>query len=254
MVARTINLPNLRRMIVPEPGYGIADADLSGADAQVVAWDANDEDLKSAFKSGIKIHAHNAKGIYGHAAGPDGKKEPYYGNCKRRCHAYNYCGSPRTLARKLGTPEADERDFQRKWFSLHPAIPRWHRRLDTQLAQSRTIKNCFGYRRVYFDRIEQCLPEACAWIGQSTVAIVCQRGQMRLRKAIADGTIPWARMLVQVHDSVVFQYKLEHEHELWKIRDLLTNPAPYPDPLTIPWGLKTSRVSWGDVSDRAWEA
>lgn len=252
MVASTIDLPNIRRMIVPDPGYGIADADLSGADAQVVAWDAGDEDLKAAFKSGIKIHAHNAKGMYGHVAGIDGKNEPYYGNCKRRCHAYNYCGSPRTVSRTLGTTEAEERGFQRKWFNLHPAIPRWHARLDIRLAKSRTVYNAFGYRRVFFDRIEQCLPNACAWIGQSTVAIVCQRGQLALYEATKNGHLPWVRMLIQVHDSIIFQYKLDHEDELWKVRDVITNPVPYEDELIIPWGLKTSHVSWGDVEDRSW--
>ena len=53
MVAQNIILPNIRKFIVPDPGYLIVDADLSGADAQVVAWEADDADLKEAFRDGV---------------------------------------------------------------------------------------------------------------------------------------------------------------------------------------------------------
>ena len=56
MVAANIRLPNVRRTIIPDPGYTIVDADLAGADAQVVAWEAGDEKLKSAFSAGAAIH------------------------------------------------------------------------------------------------------------------------------------------------------------------------------------------------------
>lgn len=79
-------LPNLRRMFIPDEGMLLFDADLAGADAQVVAWEANDEDLKAKFRSGEKIHALNAKDMYGAAAGPDGKKAPYYKNAKMGTH------------------------------------------------------------------------------------------------------------------------------------------------------------------------
>jgi DNA polymerase I-like protein with 3'-5' exonuclease and polymerase domains len=63
----TIVLPNIRRLFIPDPGHFIASVDLSGADAQVVAWEAEDEDLKNAFRQGIPIHQKNAEDLFGKA-------------------------------------------------------------------------------------------------------------------------------------------------------------------------------------------
>lgn len=60
-----ITLPNIRRLFIPDPGYFIASVDLAGADAQVVAWEAEDEDLKAAFRAGIPIHQKNAEDMFG---------------------------------------------------------------------------------------------------------------------------------------------------------------------------------------------
>ena len=61
----SITLPNIRKLFIPDPGYTIFDADLSGADAQVVAWEVNDNDLKQAFRLGLDIHSHNAEALWG---------------------------------------------------------------------------------------------------------------------------------------------------------------------------------------------
>ena len=62
MVAQTIALPNVRKIFIPDPGYLIGEVDLSGAEAQVVAWAAGDEDLKKAFRAGINVHIKNEIG------------------------------------------------------------------------------------------------------------------------------------------------------------------------------------------------
>ena len=49
MVAQSIPLPNIRKIFIPDPVYILIDSDLAGADAQVVAWEADDEDLKKTL-------------------------------------------------------------------------------------------------------------------------------------------------------------------------------------------------------------
>lgn len=58
-------LPNIRKIFIPDPGYVVFDCDLAGADAQVVAWEADDEDLKRAFRAKLDVHAHNATAMWG---------------------------------------------------------------------------------------------------------------------------------------------------------------------------------------------
>ena len=43
-----IKLPNVRKMFVPDLGYVVFDCDLAGADAQVVAWEAGDDNCHPA--------------------------------------------------------------------------------------------------------------------------------------------------------------------------------------------------------------
>jgi len=243
MVARTIALPNIRKLYIPDPGMMIGEADLAGADAQVVAWEANDEKLKTAFRAGLKIHAVNAKDMFGDAAGPDGKKEPFYLMAKKGVHLTNYGGSAKTCASALGIPLRDAEAFQYRWLhEKHPEIHDWHNRIEHQLQTTRSVYNKFGARRYYMERIEGLLPEALAWIPQSTVAITINKGWLNI-----DQNLPQVQVLLQVHDSLVFQYpKSEHPHILDAIRKELAITIPYPDPLVIPVSIKTSEESWGD--------
>jgi DNA polymerase-1 len=139
--------------------------------------------------------------------------------------------------------------MQRRWFEIHPGLKEWHDRTLHQLETTRTVTNRFGFRRFYFDRVEGLLPEALAWIPQSTVACVINIGLLR-----ASLTIPEIKILLQVHDSLVFQLPEGRRADLLpRMRESLQVTIPYPDPLVIPVGLKTSRVSWGEVSDSKWE-
>ncbi len=251
MVAQTIALPNIRKFFVPDKGYLLVDADLVGADAQVVAWEANDEDLKAAFRAGLKIHIKNVRDLQ-----PDETKQlsdaqlkatdrpgGLYHNAKRRIHGTNYGAGARTLAVKLRTAIALEERFQSAWFTLHPGIKRWHERTEHDLFTTRTIYNKFGYRIIYFDRVEGLLPQALAWPPQSTVAITCLKGMRQVEKAF-----PFVEMLLQTHDSATFQIPLHREDVLPQIVKAFAVEIPYDDPLVIPWNVTTSTESWGDCA------
>lgn len=275
MVAQNIALPNIRKFLVPDPGYLIVDADLSGADAQVVAWEADDADLKAAFRSGIKIHLKNARDMFPDETAnmtdeeikaTDSPGGIYYTN-KRTVHALDYFGTPKGVAPRVKLTVRQVEGFQRKWFGLHPGIPRWQERIMRhlegsecwncqtiaavysrkcelcQVAMGRTVRNAFGYRRLYFERVGDAMRrEALAWIPQSTVAIVTQRGLLLL-----EDTYDFIQMLLQVHDSLAFQIPKSEESALPEVRATLNSvTVPYPDPLQIPWGLKWSDQSWGD--------
>lgn len=246
--ATSFELPAIRKIFVPDSGYEIFDVDLAGADAQVVAWDADDPILKQMFREGKKIHAENAKDLFGKNAGPDGKREPYYSLTKRGVHATNYVCKPPTLAKHLNMSVHEASKFQKRWFDIHPWILAWHRRIEGELQSRRAISNIFGYHRHFFGRIEELLPEAVAWIPQSTVAIVCNMALCQV-----DENLPEVQLLLQVHDSLVGQYPIPlRDAVLPRLRQHLSVRVPYSDPLVIPWGLKVSTQSWGHVKELKW--
>jgi hypothetical protein len=70
-----------------------------------------------------------------------------------------------------------------------------------------------------------------------------------------DRLVPEIAILLQVHDSLVGQYLTSCEERLLvAMYPIMQIVIPYDDPLTIPWGLKTSTKSWGDGEERKWPA
>lgn len=245
----SIVLPNVRKLFLPDVGYTIFDADLAGADAQVVAWEAEDEDLKAAFRARLDVHHKNATDMWGESFTKlDPKSDAYYKkrqSCKHAVHGTNYGGSPRTVAAHPAinwtVHEADQ--FQKRWFSLHPGIKtNFHGKVEASLRATRSVKNPFGFQRVFFDRIDACFPEALAWIPQSTVALNTYLGAFQL-----EAKFSIVQILLQVHDSLVFQFPTSKTPDYNALRSALAVTTPYSDPLIIPWGLAASDKSWGEV-------
>lgn len=247
MEPKKIILPNVRKLLIPDPGYAIFEADLTGADAQVVAWEAEDEELKAAFRAGLDVHTKNAEDMWGREftklpEGSNARKKKRQQN-KVAVHLTNYGGRARALAATQGWLVAEAERFQKRWFSLHPGIERnFHGRVRQALQTNRTIYNRYGFRCVYFDRIDAVFGEALAWIPQSTVAITTYLGGFALEEKF-----PQVEILLQVHDSLVFQFPLTSEPSAQEILAALRVITPYDDPLTIPWELSRSEKSWGDV-------
>jgi DNA polymerase I-like protein with 3'-5' exonuclease and polymerase domains len=245
--------PPVRQLILPDKGKIIADCDLSGADAQVVAWEANEKELKSAFRAGLDIHNFNGNRLWGTTYDPKKirRKLTWRDECKRGVHGTNYLVSERELAKILGWKIVEVRAFQSGYLRTYPGILNWQREVDAQIQSSkRGVSNKFGFSITYFDRPSNILPKALAWIPQSTVAITCSKGAINLRKYV-----PWVEILLQVHDSLVFQFP-NHRHSIAgyrMIRDALRVIVPYEDPLEIPWGMKLSERSWGHAEKVTWQ-
>ena len=244
MVAQTMPLPNVRKLFLPDPGYIIADCDLEQADAQVVAWEANDDELKAIFRDPTAdLHDENAKTIFGTLT----KRNRQL--AKTGVHAVNYGAKPRTLAAALGVSMREAEHFTNRWFAAHPGIVDWHRRVDADLAFTRQVKNRFGNVRYYFDRIEHLLPQALAWVPQSTVALVINRALVEVDARLR-GRV---ELLMQVHDSLVMQIPKEHfPSVLPELKRCMEVTIPYDDPLIIPVGLDVSETSWGEVEKYDW--
>lgn len=256
-------LPNIRKLFIPDPGKIIFDADLAGADAAVAAKECGGS-YWEAIRSGRKINNEILEYCYPETfakwkAAPDEMKdvvrEPAYTKGKNMHYGSLYVGSPPGISASAAIPIGIVQRMQPWFFSRFPTIKGWHNRVQEQLFATRGVKNAFDYRVVYFDRLDRLLPEAVNWICQSTVAIVCQRGSLIIRREFPD-----VQLLLQVHDSLVGQIDIRRaEAILPALRVRLNNiPIPYtgegkePDPLYIPWGIKASTRSWGDCQSIDW--
>ena len=224
------------------------EADLSGADAQVVAWEANDAELKQWLRDGVDMHSRHCAEIGGETQIYTLPKDSHQfyklrQSYKHATHAVHYVASPYSMSHHpaIGWSIAKATKYLERYLARRPGILEWHKRVEHDIRTSRTVTNQFGHRIIYFDRIDSLLPQGVAWIPQSTVALVCFKGALALKRAM-----PFVEILLQVHDSVVFQVPFTHAERYDDFRRYLSVQVPYPDPLTIPWSLAKSDKSWGD--------
>ena len=266
-LGKAYDYPNLRSMFIPDPGHTFFNGDLDRADLQVVVWESNDEMLKAALRMGADIHLLNAfvlEGTEPPSLDELVERHKKHESCsclsprcywdyrtprsakrefaKTFCHGTNYGGKPRTMAAHTGRTVHEIDRAQKLWFGAHPGIEQWQNRIKLQCQRYRFVENKFGYRWYIFDRIDSIIPQAIAWIPQSTVSIVINR----IWQAIYDKTKE-IQVLLQVHDSLAGQFPTaEKERCVSIIRDCAKVVVPYQDPLVIPFSLETSEVSWGD--------
>jgi DNA polymerase len=251
-------LPNIRSMYGPDPGFTFFDMDLDRADLQVVVWESGEPEWMAAMRLGIDMHLLNVyildkqepppleELVESHPKYPDHRGPRKYKRefAKVFCHATNYVGGAKTVAAHTGRGVHEIDQTQKYWFSAHPGILRWHQRVLDNITKRRFVENAFGYRWYIFDRLDGLLPEAVAWVPQSTVGIVINKAWTAFHE-----NIPEVQVLIQVHDSLAGQFPTHRRETLLPLMTQHSKVVvPYPEPLIIPTGIKTSDVSWGDCA------
>lgn len=240
------DLPPIRNLILPDPGWVLVDADFDRADAQIVAWSANEPKLKTIFQQGLDVHSDNAEWI----TLQSGITVPRQ-KTKAAVHLLDYGGKDNTLAATLGVSKTSATAFRRYWLGRFPGIKRWHEDTKTRLRLTHQLRNVWGFRRFYFERlnteaaVDQMLPQALAWLGQSGVAIAINHAMKQVRRAFQRSDV---RLKLQVHDSLLLAVRQELCPAIFPdiIRAMRVR-IPFDDPLYIPVSLKWSDRSWGHV-------
>lgn len=241
-----LTLPNVRKIFAPDPGYEMFDKDLSKADLRIVTWEADEPEMKAMLREGKDPYVEIAREYYKDPSitktNADGSENPKYRTFKSFAHGTHYLGTPHGLAARLGLTVHQAETAQRWYLGRNKRIAEWQREFCAALRSRRYAQNIFGYRRYYFDRIDEgTCREAIAWVPQSTVALYINRIWMNIYKRY-----PHIWILLQVHDSLVGQFPMHRRAEcLAQLDEASQIVLPYDDPLIIPSGTKTSTKSWG---------
>lgn len=117
-------------------------------------------------------------------------------------HGSNYMGTPPTIAKQSRLPTSLVKEFQVKYFNAFPCIPAVQQAIIDELTEKGALTTPLGRRRFFFDRADagSTQREAVAYMGQSMTADELNEGLMRLWRT---GLV---ELLVQVHDSILFQF------------------------------------------------
>lgn len=236
-----LDLPNLRTYFIPDEGCEFFDIDLDSADLRIVTYESDCKWMKEQFAAGNKPYVEVAKEYYRDPTIT--KHHPSYKLFKALCHGTNYLGKPDGLAGRIGLGVHETERIQKWYYGMCPEIKAWQDDLINQVNKRRMIQNVFGNRRYFFDRIEGTVyNQAVAWIPQSTVGLLINRGYRNIAERHKE-----IEVLLQVHDSLGGQYKSHlRDWSIARIKECVEIPLPYKDPLVIPVGIKTSPISWGD--------
>ena len=240
---RPLEPPPVRRLFVPDLGYTLFEVDLKRADAQIVARESGDEPLLQDFRDNRDIYTENAAWLYNIPM--EKVTTAQYQKNKAAVHAINYYCKARTIAKTLGVSTASAEEFMEDWwFKKHPGIRQWHKDISKQLQKTRTVRNVYGFRKYYTDRLDNLLSQALAWIASSTVSITINTAMVNVYRHL-----PSVQILLQIHDSILGQVRTEDVDKLFPaILEECSIEIPYEPPLTIPETIKASEASWGDVT------
>jgi DNA polymerase I len=216
----------LRRVFVPDPGYKFCNIDLEQADARnmgAILYNLfGDRSYLDACNSG-DLHTTVCKMVWSDLPWSGDKKEdrriadePFYRDMSRRDttkrlgHGSNYLGTASTMSINTKIPLELVRSFQDLYFGRFPNIRRWHDHVRYQLKHDRSITTLLGRKRNFFGRPddESVIREAVAFEPQS---LTSDEINEVLRTLWRSNTV---ECLLQVHDSILFQYKTEQETSL----------------------------------------
>jgi DNA polymerase I-like protein with 3'-5' exonuclease and polymerase domains/uracil-DNA glycosylase len=236
-----LELPNVRELFIPDPGFTWFDIDLSSADLKIVTWESDCREMKAMLAEGKSPYVEVAKEYYHDPS--INKNHKSYTPFKSLCHGTHYLGTAPGLAGKLGLSVHEVERIQKWYFGKFPEIKRWQEDFKDQVAKRRYVENVFGYRYYFFDRIEgNTFNEAIAWLPQSTVACIINRGYVNIYD-----NLPEVDVLLQVHDSLAGQFpSYLGDQALRRIEEECTIMLPYADPMAIGVGVKKSTTSWGE--------
>ena len=206
---RTEEGRRIRKAFVAEPGNLLLSADYSQIELRVLAHIADIAALKEAFRQGVDIHALTASQVFGvPVAGID----PVL---RRRAKAINfgiiYGISAFGLANNLGIPQGEARAYIDAYFQRYPGIRAYMDSARVFCRQHGYVLTAFG-RRCHMAGINDKNParrgfQERAAINapiQGTAADIIRRAMVRIPPALAEARLG-ARMLLQVHDELVFE-------------------------------------------------
>jgi DNA polymerase I-like protein with 3'-5' exonuclease and polymerase domains len=161
------------------------------------------------------------------------RQDSYRQLAKKLGHGTNYYGSPRTMAKHTKVATSVIEEFQYRYFKAFPVIghwdrkdmearklPNWHNHVRNELASTHSLTTLFGRRRQFFGRSfdDATIREAIAYCPQSMTADEIDTGILNLWRSNR------VRLLIQVHDSILLQYREEEEDEIipWALEALQT--------------------------------
>ncbi len=239
---RTPEGRRIRQAFVPEPGWVMLAADYSQIELRIMAHLSGDEGLLRAFAAGADVHRATAAEVFGVAL------EAVSGEQRRGAKAINfgliYGMSAFGLARQLGIERGAAQEYVNRYFARYPGVKAYMDDTRRRAAAQGYVETVFG-RRLYLPDIRVRNPQrrqaaeraAINAPMQGTAADIIKRAMLAVDRWLQESAFP-ARMLMQVHDELVFEVAEDAVTEAGeRIRAAMVAAAELRVPLEVDIGV-----------------
>ena len=238
----------IRAAFVAAPGHVLLSADYSQIELRLAAHMADVPALREAFAQGQDIHARTALELFGEV------NRDTRGRAKTINFAILYGISRWGLAARLGTSADEAQAMIDRYFESFPGIQRYIHETLEQVRERGHSTTLFG-RKTWFPRInaknqnERTGSERAAINApiQGTCADIIKRAMARMMPALDQAGLGHVRMLLQVHDELVFELpEGDVAAASAVIEHVMVSAAEPSVKLTVPLGVEIGHgASWG---------
>ncbi len=241
---RTPEGRRVRQAFIAEEGFTVVAIDYSQIELRIMAHLSQDASLLRAFAQGKDIHRATASEVFGCSL------EEVTDEQRRRAKAVNfgliYGMSAFGLSRQLDIPRYEAQTYMDKYFERFPGVLEYMENTRETAKQQGYVSTLFGRRLP--------LPEIKASNGarrkaaeraainapmQGTAADIIKRAMIKVGDWIDEkGCQSDVRMLMQVHDELVFEIRTEHAENYAKaLADVMGEAAELDVPLLAEYGF-----------------
>ncbi|HDS3849810.1 DNA polymerase I [Legionella pneumophila] len=240
----------IRTAFIAPEGSLIMAADYSQIELRIMAHLSQDDNLLRAFANGWDIHAATASEIFQTNLEAVSKEQ------RRRAKAVNfgliYGMSAFGLAKQIGVERQDAQHYIDTYFRRYPKVLEYMERTRKQAHQFGYVETLFG-RRLYLPEINsrnlmrQKAAERTAINGpmQGTAADIIKKTMLAISSWEHSQKNPSAKMIMQVHDELVFEIRKEAVEECHAIiHKLMEQTVKLSVPLVVSIGTGSN---WDDA-------
>ena len=238
----------IRDAFVAEPGNVILSADYSQIELRLAAHFADVAPLRDAFEKGEDIHARTAQEMFGEV------NRDTRGRAKTINFSILYGISRWGLAKRLESTPDEAQALIDAYFKRFPGISNYIQETLADVREAGHSTTLFG-RKTWFPRIkssnqaERQGSERAAINApiQGTSADIIKRAMVRMGPALMEAGLPDVRMLLQVHDELVFELPEGNVAKAKEVIERVMTGAAEPlVKLTVPLGVEIGTgPSWG---------
>ncbi|SMF63416.1 DNA polymerase I [Tistlia consotensis] len=250
---RTEEGRKIRSAFIAEPGHTLLSVDYSQIELRLAADIAGVEALRQAFAEGLDIHAMTASQVFGV---PLDQMDPA---TRRKAKAINfgiiYGISPFGLAQNLGIEQGEARAYIAAYFERFPGIRDYMDRMKVEAKERGYVTTLFG-RRVHVPALLDKNParrqfgERAAINApiQGTAADIIKRAMIRVPPALERAGLK-ARMLLQVHDELLFEVPDDQREETAAlVKEVMEGAAAPTVNLSVPLVADVGQgASWAEA-------